>query len=51
MQKETIFRNKSTFAKQFEQKTASRIHTELAEHEKEAVEILVSWSQILEPFR
>lgn len=47
MQKETISRNKSTLAKQFLKKTASRIHIELAEHEKEAIEILVSWSQIL----
>lgn len=40
MLKETIFRNKTTVAKQFKQKTPSRIHTELIEHEKEVVEIL-----------
>lgn len=34
MQIENIFRNKSTFVKKFKQKTASRIHIELAEHEK-----------------
>lgn len=51
MQKETIFRNKSIFVKQFKQKTASRIRIEFAEHEKEVVEILVSWSYILEPLR
>lgn len=51
MQRETIFRNKPTFAKQFKQKTVSRIPIEFAEHEKEAAEILVSWSQIVEPLR
>lgn len=41
MQKETMFRNLSTFVKQFEQKTALRIYVELAEHEKILVKILV----------
>lgn len=40
MLKEIIFRNKTTDVKQFKQKTPSRIHIELTEREKEAVEIL-----------
>lgn len=46
MLKEIIFRNKTIDVKQFKQKTRSRIHIELTEREKEAVEILFKWGKI-----